>query len=111
MSPPVNWVRQLENVSHLLLQKARNKLQRDLAAYENEQMAKLLTSLSADGSMDAHSFKQLCTDMQNLVHSNDPWTVSMQTNHLVSKATNVNQSLDRSAQAQEHSFPPSAKGN
>lgn len=82
-------------VSIDLWQKVRKKLQRDLATYEQEQMAKLLTSFSADGSVDVHSYKQLCTDIQKLTASNDPWTVAMQTTDIVAKATNVNQALDR----------------
>ena len=79
----------------LPLQRARQRLQQSLSAYEQEQVAKLLTSLSADGSTDAHAYKQLCTEIHELSTSNDPWTVAMHTKDLVVKATNINQSLDR----------------
>ena len=77
------------------LQKARHSLLNSLSAYEQEQVAKLLTSLSADGSMDVHSYKQLCTEIHQLSTSNDPWTVAMHTKDLVTKANNINQSLER----------------
>ena len=58
-------------------------------------MAKLLTSLSADGSVDQDAFKRLRTDMASLATSGNPWNITMETDDYIIKATEMTQSLEK----------------
>ena len=74
-----------------------------LEDYEHEAMAKLLTSLSPDGSTDLDTYNRLHSDMMSLATTADPWAITMETDDLVIMATKMNQSLDKLKQNVGHS--------
>ncbi len=78
-----------------LSQLHRQELQNSLADYEKEAMAKLLTSLSDDGSLDRGTFDRLKSDMTSLATSGNPWMITMETDDFIIKATEMNQSLEK----------------
>ncbi len=79
----------------MFCQTRRQELQDSLQDYETEAMAKLLTSLSADGSVDQDTFKRLQTEMASLATSGNPWTITMEADDYIIQATEINESLEK----------------
>ncbi len=80
----------------ILLQTQCHRLQISLGEYRNEAKAKLLTSLSADGSIESlDKFKQLKSDMASLASSGNPWTITLETDDYVTRAAEIKQSLEK----------------
>ncbi len=73
----------------------RQELQNSLADYKKEAMAKLLTSLSDDGSLDRDTFNRLKSDMVSLATSGNPWMITMETDDFIIKEKKMNQSLEK----------------
>ncbi len=79
----------------MFLQLHRQELQNSLADCEKEAMAKVLTSLSDDSSLDRDTFNRLKSDMASLATSGNPWMITMETEGFIIKATEMNQSLEK----------------